>query len=363
MVYRGLRRLLFRCDAEQVHLAVSQLLSRALHLPLVKQFITFLYGRSSEVLQQRCAGLHFPSPVGLAAGFDKEGQLAHGLHRLGFGFGEVGTVTLNPQAGNPRPRLWRLEVRDALENRMGFNSGGVKQLVERLRPLNAVDHPIPIGVNIGKNRDSSFEAADEEYAALVKKVYGVADFIVINVSSPNTEGLRDLQQVEQLAKILNRVAEEMKQLNDQSTTPGKPLFVKLAPEVEDEQLIQIMQLVLSIDRCGVILCNTLKTERGGLSGRPLHPLAVERVRQARTLLGEQRPLIGVGGVFDVDDACRFFAAGADLVEVYTGWVYSGPGLVRSINRELERRIRAAGAANLRSYILELRRMSKEGIPF
>jgi dihydroorotate dehydrogenase len=293
-------------------------------------------------LRQRLWGLCFPNPVGLAAGFDKDAMLAGLLPRLGFGLLEVGTVTPRPQPGNPRPRLFRLPEDEAVINRMGFNNGGAERLARTLAGLRR--RPVPIGVNLGKNRDTPLEHAAADYRAALRAVHPVADYAVVNISSPNTPGLRDLQRRAQLAGLLEALAEERARLTAAS---GRrlPLLIKVAPELEEPELRAVVETALACALDGLIATNTttaraglrspLAGEAGGLSGRPLHPAALRTVAALRRLSGGRLPLVGVGGIFSAEDAYAFIRAGASLVQLYTGLVYRGPGLVRCAVRGLE----------------------------
>jgi dihydroorotate dehydrogenase len=282
-------------------------------------------------------GLRFPNRIGLAAGFDKSARYVDDLAQLGFGFIEVGTVTPRPQAGNPLPTIFRLIEDEALINRMGFPSEGAQAAAHNLerRFYGGV-----CGVNIGKNRDTPLAEAARDYVACLRMVYGVADYVAINISSPNTPGLRDLQHVEQLRELLLEVAGAREQLQP---VHGKrvPLLVKIAPDMEDRQLEAIAAELRQLPVDGVIATNTTTqrpaslrspaaAEQGGLSGRPLQPLSLHVVRALRGWLGSRFPIIGVGGVMSAEDGQKLLGAGADLVQVFTGLIYSGPVLVRRL---------------------------------
>jgi dihydroorotate dehydrogenase len=258
--------------------------------------------------------LTFRNPIGIAAGFDKNAVMMPMLAALGFGFIEVGTVTLHPQPGNPQPRLFRDPTRRALINRLGFNNDGADVVAERLR---SAAPKVPLFVNIGKNRDVPLEAAPEAYAACAEKLVRYADALVINISSPNTPGLRDLQRPEHLEKIVSGI-------------PGRKL-VKIAPDLDDAQIAEICDVCVKKSD-GMICTNTTATERGGLSGKPLMQRSTEVLAKVRERVGKEFPLVGVGGVFTAEDVRAKVAAGANLVQLYTGFVYEGPMVVRRLLR-------------------------------
>jgi dihydroorotate dehydrogenase len=304
-------------------------------------------GFADERLAQSLWGLSFPNPVGLAAGFDKDGVASNVWPAFGFGFAELGTVTAHAQPGNPQPRLFRLPDDRAAINRMGFNNQGAAQMAQALvasqkrrSDLASLLPTIPIGVNLGKSKITSLEAADEDYGQSFQLLQDCGDYVVVNVSSPNTPGLRSLQSVEQLKPILSTL--------QQANRSQRPIFVKIAPDLAWEDISEILALVQSHSLAGVIATNTtihregLKTvriqatgrspaeEAGGLSGAPLCARATEVIRFIHTSTHGQVPMIGVGGVFTARDAWEKLAAGASLVQVYTGWTYEGPWMVRRI---------------------------------
>jgi dihydroorotate dehydrogenase len=286
--------------------------------------------------------LRFPNPVGLAAGFDKDAEAFGPMLSLGFGFVEVGTVTPRPQPGNPRPRLFRLEEDEAVINRMGFNNQGHAAALKRLQSRwgNGI-----IGVNIGANKDSPDPIAD--YVAGVRTMAPVADYLTINISSPNTPGLRQLQDRGALDALLSAVRE---------TGAGKPLFLKVAPDLEPGDPDRIVRAATANGIAALIVANTtisrpplksrLAAEVGGLSGAPLKPLALDALRAFRSASGGEIPLVGVGGIASADDAWERIRAGASLVQLYTAMVYQGPGVVRRIVCGLEARLRREGFANI-----------------
>lgn len=293
-----------------------------------------------STLKVHVAGLDFPNPVGLAAGLDKNAEAMVGLFALGFGSIEVGTVTPRPQPGNPAPRLFRLPEHQALINRLGFNNLGMYALAGRLRELPW--RPGPVGVNLGKNKDTPNEAAVDDYLACAEVLSPLADYVVVNLSSPNTPGLRALQEPEALAKLLGAV---------RKAVVARPLFLKIAPDLTDEAVDEVVDVARACEADGLICTNTTLArpvahrhahEAGGLSGRPVFDRSTQVLRRAYRRCEGKLPLVGVGGVFDGEDAWRKIAAGASLVQVYTGFVYGGPGLVKRILDTLEEKITALG---------------------
>ncbi len=304
-----------------------------------------MFCAASPVLKKNILGLEFPNPVGLAAGFDKDGRHIEGLACLGFGFIEVGTVTPLAQAGNPKPRLFRLPGDRALINRMGFNNDGLEALVERLRKLRAKGIPqgIIIGGNIGKNKNTPNEEAERDYLRCFEALFPWVDYFVVNVSSPNTPNLRALQEKEPLTRLLSLLQEKNK-----AQEKPKPILLKIAPDLGDEQLAEIADIVRTTGLAGVIATNTTISRSnlstpdqalenigaGGLSGAPLRERATAVIRTLREKLGPDTVIIGVGGIDSAAAAQEKLLAGADLVQVYSGLVYEGPGLVRRILRAL-----------------------------
>jgi dihydroorotate dehydrogenase len=311
MIYAATRRLLFRLDAESAHEWTVRQMRRLQSIPFALRTIESLCAVEQPV---RLWDLTFRNPIGIAAGFDKNALMMPMLAALGFGFLEVGTVTLHPQPGNPRPRLFRESERGALINRMGFNNDGADAVAERLE---AWDRRVPLLVNIGKNRDVPLEGAAEAYAACAEKLAPYADALVINISSPNTPGLRDLQRPEHLEKIVRAISSRK--------------LVKIAPDLDDAQIDEICDLCVK-HADGMICTNTAATDRGGLSGRPLMQESTEVLRKVRARVGPEFVLVGVGGVFDKRDLREKLEAGANLVQLYTGFIYEGPGIVKRLLR-------------------------------
>jgi dihydroorotate dehydrogenase len=319
-MYSLIRKLLFLLDAENAHeLAVRQMIALQkipLALRAIERFCAPPPGARRELM-----GLTFPSPIGIAAGFDKNALLMPMLAALGFGFVEVGTVTLRPQPGNPRPRLFRYPDYKALINRLGFNNDGADVVAGRLA---AWQRTIPLFVNIGKNRDVPIDGAADDYGACAMKLAPFADAVVVNLSSPNTPSLRELQRPEHLERILAAVG---------------PAIVKIAPDIDDAMLAEICDVCAKRAR-GMVCTNTTiarpfpATEAGGLSGAPLMEPSTDILARVRNRVGAHYPLIGVGGVFTAEDVRTKFAAGANLVQVYTGFVYEGPLLPARLSKRL-----------------------------
>ena len=314
-MYRLIRELLFRLDPEEAHEFTVEQILRLQQIPVVLRAVAALTSSKTEPVS--LLGLSFPNRIGIAAGFDKNAVMMPFLAALGFGFIEVGTVTLYPQPGNPRPRMFRYPAHQAIINRMGFNNDGADAVAERLQ---AWDRRVPTLVNIGKNRDVPLEGAADAYAACAEKLAPHADAIVVNLSSPNTPSLRELQRPEHLERILAAVG---------------PALVKIAPDVDEVMVGEICDVCVSRAR-GMICTNTTidrpfeTSEAGGLSGGPLLAKSTNVLARVRERVGPGFPLIGVGGVFTTDDVRAKRAAGADLVQVYTGFIYEGPGLPRRL---------------------------------
>ncbi len=346
MLYATIRPLLFRIDPETTHELAMQLLGLVERLPA-----TAGPTRTDAALERRIWGLRFPNPVGLAAGFDKSARLPHVWQRFGFGFAELGTITALPQSGNPKPRLFRLREADALINRLGFNNDGAEAVAHRLgRRLAERPVAIPLGINIGKSAAVALADAPADYRQSYQLLAGLADYVTINVSSPNTKGLRDLQAAAALSAIVDAVRS--------TPLPGDkrhpPLLIKVAPDLDDAHLRDIVDVALECGVDGLIATNTTvgrdglpdslpaATEAGGLSGRPLTARSTAVVRRLRSLIGGRLPIIGVGGIFDGDDAFEKIEAGADLVQMYTGFVYGGPTAPRRVIERLLQRLEQSG---------------------
>ena len=332
--------LLFRYQPEKAHHLTFNSLKNLFHFPGAASVAKRIYSIEDPRLEREVFGLKFKNPVGLAAGLDKDARLVGELSSFGFGFIEIGTLTPRPQAGNPQPRLFRLPQDYSLINRMGFNNEGVAAAVERLRKSK---HQVLIGGNIGKNKDTPNEEAVKDYQICFDALYEVVDYFVVNVSSPNTPNLRELQDKEPLRKLLNSLQER----NSRKPTQ-KPILLKIAPDLSNSQLDDIIALVEETRIAGIIATNTtisregLKTGRitidkigaGGLSGRILRNRSTEVIRYLHTHSGGNFPIIGVGGIDSPEAALEKLEAGASLIQVYTGFIYEGPGLVRAINEAI-----------------------------
>lgn len=339
-MYGLIRSLLFRVDPEKVHYWAMARLQSAYKNPLLRPLLRNSFTVKDHSLERTLWGITFPNPVGLGAGFDKDARWVDELACLGFGFVEIGTLTPRPQPGNDKPRLFRLRADSAVINRMGFNNGGSKVAAERLKRRK---ERIIIGGNIGKNKDTANEAAGDDYEQSFRDLYEVVDYFVVNVSSPNTPGLRALQDKEPLTAILNR----LKALNDSLGAP-KPLLLKIAPDLTDSQLDDIVEIVQATGIQGVVATNTtinrssLATPEstvksigaGGLSGKPLRERATEVIRYLHQKSNGSIPIIAVGGIFTAADAQEKLDAGASLVQVYTGFIYEGPAIAKNICKGL-----------------------------
>lgn len=336
MYSRVLRPLMFKLDPEDAHALTIQVLRWVGKFPFLWQSLTRLFTAHSPSIQPvDVFGLTFPNPLGLAAGYDKDGLAWRGLATLGFGHIEIGTVTLQPQPGNPRPRIFRIPEEQAVINRMGFPGRGAAFVAKQLAKTKYQNPGVILGVNLGKNKDTPNEAAAEDYTSLLKTFSPFADFLVINVSSPNTVGLRRLQARDFLEDLLKRLLTERAKLPQQ-----RPLLVKLAPDLTDDELEDALGAILSTAADGVIASNTtirreslrspIGMEAGGLSGAPLAAMSREMVSKIHRRTAGTLPIIGVGGIMTPDDARAMLAAGATLIQVYTGLIYAGPGFVRDI---------------------------------
>ena len=335
-MYKALiRPILFCFDPEKVHHFTFSLIRNISKIPGFKGLFKKLYLIENKALERELFGLKFKNPVGLAAGFDKDAKLYNELSNFGFGFIEIGTLTPKPQAGNPKKRLFRLKSDSAIINRMGFNNGGVVEAVERLKKNKGV----LIGGNIGKNKVTPNENAVEDYKICFNALFDYVDYFVVNVSSPNTPNLRALQDKEPLTQLLKA----LQVLNFQKPK-SKPILLKIAPDLTDEQLLDIIDIVTTTKIDGVISTNTTisregltsanKSEIGGLSGKPLTKRSTEVIRFLAEKSNKAFPIIGVGGIHTAEDALDKLEAGADLVQLYTGFIYEGPKLIKSINKAL-----------------------------
>ena len=353
-MYRLIRPLLFRLDAEQAHGLTLAGLRAAGRFGLSRWLLRSLFELDDPRLEVEAFGLRFKNPVGLAAGYDKNGLAISGLSAIGFGHLEIGTLTRLPQAGNPRPRIHRLAAAQALVNSMGFPNAGIEALPSRLRgapgaqPANRL--PTRIGVNLGKGRDTPLDEAVGDYCALLSAVHarGQADYVAINVSSPNTRGLRQLQARQALESLLSTLVK----LRD-GLQPRLPLLVKVAPDLSEAEADDVLTAVFSAGGDGLIVTNTTVSREGvpqagdlpgGVSGAPLRARSTALIRHLARQTAGRLPIIGVGGILSPADALEKLRAGAALVQIYTGLVYTGPGLVRAINHELLRACERDGLA-------------------
>jgi len=336
MLYPLLRAIFFAMDAESAHHLGMEGMKAAQRLGLIG-----LLAERVPPKPRRVMGLDFPNPVGLAAGLDKNGAYIDALAALGFGFLEIGTVTPRPQPGNPKPRLFRIPPANALVNRMGFNNDGVDRLVEN---VGKAHYRGILGINIGKNFDTPIEKAADDYLACLRKVYAHASYVAVNISSPNTRNLRQLQQSSELEALLDALKNEQAKL---AQTHGKhvPLALKIAPDLSTEEIIQIADLLLKYQVEAVIATNTTLSregvsglpngeEAGGLSGAPLRAKSTSVVKQLSLALGKKIPIIGVGGIMNGLDAREKILAGASLVQFYSGFIYRGPALIREACEEI-----------------------------
>jgi dihydroorotate dehydrogenase len=338
-VYQSiLKPILFLFSPEKAHHLTMAAFKFCLRLPLMPTIFRKIFCIENQVFHVKVLGLTFPNPIGLAAGFDKDGKYYHAMSNLGFGFIEIGTVTPKGQEGNPLPRLFRLPEDEALINRMGFNNDGADVLAERLTAQGKPNNCI-LGINIGKNKITPNDEAEHDYVYCFEKLFPFADYFVVNVSSPNTPDLRALQDKAPLLKLLST----LQTLNHQKSNP-KPILLKIAPDLNESQLVDIVDIIKATKLAGVIATNTtvaranLKATAaklaaigaGGLSGKPVKARSTEVIRFLRQQLPSDVVIMGVGGIQTAVDAKEKLDAGADLVQVYSGLVYEGPGMIKRI---------------------------------
>jgi dihydroorotate dehydrogenase len=346
-LYRIIRPILFRLPAESAHEFALRSLSLAMQNSAVRRAAEKRFQRSPFGNLKRF-GLTFRNPVGLAAGFDKNGTAADFLCSLGFGFVEVGTVTSEPQPGNPKPRIFRLPRDHALINRLGFNNCGAKALVKNLKQHRPV---CVLGINIGKSRSVAIEKAIPDYLKTLETIYDAADYVAVNVSSPNTPQLRELQQSAMLQDLLGALQKRNQLLAEKySLSAAKPLLLKIAPDLTDDEIVSIVEIAVRANVAGIIATNTTVNRdglqssaakiaasgEGGLSGAPLRNRSNEVIQTIYRLTNGSLPIIGVGGVFTAEDAWEKICAGASLIQLYTGFIYEGPSVARNINDGLRR---------------------------
>lgn len=337
-MYSLVKKILFKFQPEKAHHIAMNSLILGIKIPFVKPFIKNIFNFENPQLEANLWGLNFKNPIGLAAGFDKDAKYIDHLAQLGFGHIEIGTLTPRPQPGNPPPRLFRLIKDKALINRMGFNNEGVDKAVERLKKVKS---NVVIGGNIGKNKITPNEKAVDDYEYCFRKLYDYVHYYVVNVSSPNTPNLRELQEKEPLKRILGRLQEINAELGK-----DKPILLKIAPDLTNSQLDNIIEIVRETNLAGIVATNTtierkslisspdLAKETGGLSGKPVTDRSTEVIKYIHQKSHGKIKIIGVGGVFNGEDALHKLNAGASLVQVYTGFIYEGPSIVKNICKYL-----------------------------
>ena len=368
-LYRQLRPLLFAGDAEKVHERMLTSIEFISKIPGFLPLLRSLFLEDNPLLRTQLFDKTLNNPIGLAAGFDKDGRILPALFALGFGFVEIGTVTPRPQEGNPRPRLFRLKEDHAVINRMGFNNQGAWKMAERLvantlkiKSADAdvfelsEDYPANIasgmlGINIAKNKDTSLEKATDDYVSALSTLHPFAEYFTLNISSPNTEDLRNLQEKEALRILLDSVCARRDEL-DRNHSRNTPLLVKLSPDLDGETLENSAHVIQEFSIQGIIATNTTverpelksknRTETGGLSGKPLQNCSTAMIRTLFAELGADIPIIGVGGIFNGADAYEKIRAGAAAVQIYTALIYEGPGLVRKVKEELANLLESDG---------------------
>ena len=344
-MYKLIRSILFLFNPEKVHYLTASLINISLKIPGMKSLWNALFLVDNPKLKKTVFGLDFKNPVGLAAGFDKNASMYNDLAYCGFGFIEIGTITPKAQPGNDKPRLFRLKEDGGIINRMGFNNDGVEVAIENLKKNNT---SILIGGNIGKNKVTPNENATDDYVYSFNKLFDYVDYFVVNVSSPNTPNLRELQEKEPLKQLLVSIQEQ-----NALKVSKKPILLKIAPDLTDEQLDDIIEIIEEIKLDGVIATNTtisrdnLKTSKeivdqigaGGLSGKPVKNRSTEVIKYLATKSNKSFPIIGVGGIHSAEDAIEKLEAGADLIQLYTGFIYEGPALVKKINKAILQKLK------------------------
>lgn len=339
-MYKFVRSILFLFSAEKAHYLASDLLRFLLFIPGTKKIIHSIYQIEDKTLEKDLFGLKFKNPVGLAAGFDKNASFYNDFSHLGFGFIEIGTITPKAQDGNPKPRLFRLKADEAIINRMGFNNGGIEVAIRNLKKRKT---SIIIGGNIGKNKITPNENANDDYLQCFKALYPYVDYFVVNVSSPNTPNLRALQEKEPLTQLLSLLQSENAKMQAK-----KPILLKIAPDLNSNELDDVIEVVQTCKLDGIVATNTtldrsnLKASieqtdaigAGGVSGKPLTKKSTEIIRYIHQKTNGKIPIIGVGGIHSAQDAIDKLNAGASLVQLYTGFIYEGPALIKKINQEI-----------------------------
>ena len=356
-IYKSMiRPWLFRKDPEESHEKILALLSR---LEFLYGTVESFYKVEDQRLQVKIGPLTFPNPVGLAGGFDKNALAPKMISAFGFGFMEVGAITAQAQPGNPKPRLYRLPEDDALINRLGFNNEGADVIAFKLDRIRARGGrpKVPLGMNIGRTKIVETKDAVPDFLCCFEKLFSHGDFFTLNISSPNTPNLRDLQEKTLLHELSSAVQERNRQLAARAKIPAKPVFVKIAPDMEFSQIDKIIDVVDAVKLDGIVATNATafmrerlksnhRSQPGGLSGRPITAVVTSVIAHIYGITRGRIPIIGVGGIFDAEDAYDKIKAGAEAVQIYTGWIYEGPGAVKRINQGLLRLIERDGLRNI-----------------
>ena len=337
MYKKLLKPILFCIDPERVHEITFFFINLIFKIPLVSSLISKIYSLKNPILETEVFGIKFPNPIGLAAGFDKNAKLYNEFSNFGFGFIEIGTVTPLPQEGNPKKRLFRLVSDEAIINRMGFNNTGVEEVIKRLK----YNKGVIVGGNIGKNKITDFNNSIKDYLICFEKLYPYVHYFAVNVSSPNTEKLRDLQQKDLLKNLLEAI-----QKKNKSYSFPKPVLLKIGPDLSQDQLIDVIEVIAETSLDGIIATNTtlsrdnlsssdnLVNQKGGLSGKPISKKSTNIIKFLHQKSNGSIPIIGVGGIMNPDDAIEKIKAGATLIQLYSGFVYSGPSIVKKINNAI-----------------------------
>jgi len=337
MYKKLLKPILFCIDPERVHKITFFFINLIFKIPLLSALISKIYSLNNPILETEVFGIKFPNPIGLAAGFDKNAKLYNEFSNFGFGFIEIGTVTPLPQEGNPKKRLFRLVSDEAIINRMGFNNIGVEEVVKRLK----FNKGVIVGGNIGKNKITDLNNYIQDYLICFEKLYPYVNYFAINVSSPNTEKLRDLQQRDLLKNLLEAI-----QKKNKSYSFPKPVLLKIGPDLSQDQLIDVVEVIKETSLDGIIATNTtvsrdnlsssenLVNQEGGLSGKPISKKSTNIIKFLHEKSNGSIPIIGVGGIMNPDDAIEKIKAGASLIQLYSGFVYSGPSIVKKINNAI-----------------------------
>ncbi|MFB0829351.1 quinone-dependent dihydroorotate dehydrogenase [Brevibacillus laterosporus] len=357
-MYKHLKKFIFKMDPESAHENAINGLRMADSIPLGKKVLNMMYGYENSMLANKVWDIVFPNPVGLAAGFDKNAEVYIPLGLMGFGHVEVGTLTPLAQPGNDKPRCFRLKEDQAIINRMGFNNHGVQAAAKSLSHYQ--DACMPVGVNIGKNKLTPNDQAASDYEKCLEALYPYGHYFAINVSSPNTPNLRDLQEVDSLRHLLRTIRKKADQL-EKYGAKRKPILLKVAPDMSDEHMSDVVYVALEEGMDGLIATNTtlsresvsdrrLAKEAGGLSGPMLLPRATECVRDIYKAVGDKMPIIGVGGIFTGDDAYRMMRAGASMTQIYTSMIYVGPGAATEINKRLVQLMKRDGFTHISEII-------------